>query len=230
MRLVRFEDLIAVVGPVRYELACVWAKLTATDRADELRPWPNGLDQIPHDLSDPLWYEGDISAGQRLALGIRLLWEMPCYANTMYLQGFYADWSDEERAFFWDAYTAMLDSESQANPVGYSLWADIFGPDQRGEDAWDAVFGAGRETPPRRLDRVLPLTGPVRWRTKSPLLIDLLQDEARHPAIYRALLGAEFDYFGAIDRSQAGEILDQLMLPRTAEHLSSLRERLAHRG
>jgi hypothetical protein len=122
----------------------------------------------------------------------------------------------------------MLDGDDERlfGPVGYSLWVDLFGADERGRDAWAAVFGEGRATPERRLDRVLPLTGPVPWRIKAPLLVDLTAHEGRHEAIFLALLGAEFDYFGSNDRGAAREILDELSLPPTTEHLAQLRVHL----
>jgi hypothetical protein len=88
VRGVRFEALIDIVGEERYRRACDWAWDTAIDTgAGVPRNWPDGLDEVPHDLSDPIWYDGDIAMGERLALGIRLLREMPCYGNTMYMVG-----------------------------------------------------------------------------------------------------------------------------------------------
>jgi len=165
---VTYEDLVARVGEARYRAAVTAA------RADT---WDEGLREVPHDIHDLVAYD--------LALALRVLADMPCYANTMTL---------EPAPALWDFYRAALegDDERLADTVAYSLWVDFYESPATVEEAWSETI---REpAPDARVRRVLAASGPVPWALKAPWFERL---RPRWDAeIEAAIAAARTEYFG----------------------------------
>ncbi len=117
-----FDELVAEVGPERYLAACQWAWRTAarTGRCGVARSWPGSLEEVPPEFGDA-WWRGDIALSERLEMSLRLYREMPCYANTVSLHGFYGQFGADDRRRLWDAYRSALDDadERLADPISY---------------------------------------------------------------------------------------------------------------
>jgi hypothetical protein len=227
---VRFDALVREVGEERYAAACEWAWRTAarTGRCGVDRSWPSSLTEVPHEFSDA-WWDGATPLSERLEMALRLYREMPCYANTVELKRFYADFGADEKERLWDAWRAALQSDDDrlADPVSYALWVDFFEDRATVGEAWRATTrrdGAG--TWERRLARVLDVAGPVPWELKEALFGELVGDPRWHPAILRALAGSAFDVYGELGAS-AGAWLARLRLPDDTPDLLALRARVA---
>lgn len=224
-----FDELVAEVGPQRYAGACEWAWQTAarTGRCGGARSWPGSLEGVPQEFGDA-WWSDAASLGERLDMGLRLYREMPCYANTVALHGFYREFGAAERRRLWDAYRAALDAEDDrlADPISYSLWVDFFEDPATVEQAWRETSRRDVDPWERRLARVLEIAGPVPWALKEELFEALVPEPRWHPAILRALAGSAFDVFGALDPA-AGAWLARLALPDDTPDLAALRACLA---
>lgn len=229
MRGVLFEELVARVGAERYAGACEWAWRTAarTGRCGVGRSWPTSLEEVPHEFADA-WWDADASLSERLEAGLALYREMPCYANTVPLHGFYHEFSAGDRDRLWDAYRAALahPDDRLADPVSYSLWVDFFEDPATVEEAWQETTRPGGEGWERRVSRVLDVAGPVPWPLKEALFESLVDEPRWHPAVLRAIVGSAFDAFGALGPS-AGDWLRRLALPDDTPDLPALRARLA---
>ncbi|MEA2195334.1 MAG: hypothetical protein QOG42_1768, partial [Solirubrobacteraceae bacterium] len=191
------------------------------------RSWPGSLEQVPEEFADA-WWHGAASLSERLAMGLRLYREMPCYANTIALHGFYGEFAHADRERLWDAYRSALADEDDrlADPVSYSLWVDFFEDPATVEEAWRQTTRRDVDPWGRRLARVLEIAGPVPWALKEELFAALAAEPRWHPAILRAIAGSAFDAFGALGPS-AGEWLARLSLPQDTPDLAALRARLA---
>ncbi len=225
-----FDALVEEVGEKRYAAACAWAWRTAarTGRCGVDRSWPSSLSEVPHEFSDA-WWHGGASLSERLQMGLRLYREMPCYANTVELKRFHADFGDDDRQRLWDAYREALQSadERLADPVSYSLWVDFFEDPATVRVAWrETTRRCDGEPCERRLSRVLDVAGPVPWECKEALFAELVDDPSWHPAILRALAGSAFDVYGDLGAS-AGAWLARLRLPDDTPDLLALRARVA---
>jgi hypothetical protein len=139
---VTYEDLVARVGEARYRAA------VAAARADD---WTDDLREVPFDVHDLV--EDD------LALALRVLGEMPCYANTMTL---------EPAPALWDFYRAALDGDDErlAATIAYSLWVDFYESAATVEEAWRET--TREPAPDARIRRVLAASGPVPYALKAP--------------------------------------------------------------
>ncbi len=163
-----YEDLVARVGEARYRAAVAAAHADA---------WDEDLREVPHDLHDLV--------GDDLALALRVLAEMPCYANTMTLGPAPA---------LWDFYRAALegDDERLADTVAYSLWVDFYESPATVEEAWSETI---REpAPDARVRRVLAASGPVPWALKAPWFERLRP--RWNAEIEAAIAAARTEYFG----------------------------------
>ena len=190
------SGLAELVGAERFERACTMAWATAEDTGRDRGVWPDGLDEVPHELSDAV--EGD------LGLAFALYRAMPCYANLMYV-GFWGLGPG-----FWAELRALLDHADPrlADPAVYWLWCGPFeGSDAETVTAWREMTDGANDL---RLRRVLSASGPVPWQLKAPVLESLTATPEWHPAIRRAIHAADTDAFGAIDKPAARRMLDRL--------------------
>lgn len=178
------SDLAELVGDERFERACAmaWATAEDTGRGSGVS-WPDGLDEVPHELSDAV--EGN------LELAFALYRAMPCYANLMYV----GHWGIGPG--FWAELRALLDHADPrlADPALYWLWC---GPFEAGgaetATAWHEMT-AGADDP--RLRRLLDVSGPVPWRLKAPLLERVAEIPEWQATVRRATEAAATEYFGA---------------------------------
>ena len=169
------------------------------------------------------------SLAERLQMALRLYSEMPCYANTVVLHGFYREFDETQRRVLWDAYRTWLSAEDDrlADPVAHSLWVDFFEDETTVEEAWREATRQDVAPWERRVARVLQVAGPVPWALKAPLLDELAGGDARHHhAVFRALAGSAFDHLGDLGPEAAG-LLERLALPDGTPDLAALRARLA---
>lgn len=225
-----FDELVAKVGAERYRAACEWAWRTAarTGRCGVDRSFPTSLEGVPEEFHD-VWWNGEIPLGERLAMGLALYRAMPCYANTTPLRSFYSEFTAEDRKRLWEAYRAALEDpdERLADPMAYSLWVDFFEDPATVEEAWQEMTGGGEGASwERRMQRVLDMAGPVPWPLKEAVFARVYDQPRLHPAIFRAIVGSAFDYFGSIGPS-AADWLARLDLPTDTPDLAALRARVA---
>jgi hypothetical protein len=213
---VDLPDLAELVGGERFARACemAWATAEGTGSGRSDDTWPDGLEDVPHGLSDAV--EGD------LGLAFALFRAMPCFANLMYV-GFWGVGPG-----FWAELRALLDHPDPrlAEPAQYWLWC---GPFEAGgtctETAWREV-AAGADG--LRLRRVLDACGPVPWRLKGPLLESLAARPGWHGAVRGAVEAAATDVYGAIDVPAARRLLGRL--GSSDGEIRSLLDRRADRG
>lgn len=197
--------------------------------ADEsgLDEWPDDLGDVPHDLAHTLWYEGDSSPADRLALAQALYRAMPCYANLMYIAQTFHEFKREERATVWAEYRALLaqPDDRLAEPVTYSLWVDFYEGRSTVKEAWEQT---SRVDPldERRLQRVLEVSGPVPFKLKAQVYKELVDDPDWHPYIFKSLLASALDVYGLLNRRGARGWLSRLALPPETPGLAELRAAL----
>jgi hypothetical protein len=170
--MIQMSDLVARVGEERFRNACEWAMATAArtghsrERGQDAR-WPDDILNVPHELADPLWDEGDGTGFERLGLAVDLYREMPCYATLMYMRHYFADWDQTARDRFWAEYRSLLsdDDDRLAGPVAYSLWCDYFEDPASVAEAW-TLIEAPDALSERGLRRALDASGPVPYDIK----------------------------------------------------------------
>jgi len=229
VRGVLFDEIVAKVGPQRYRDACerAWESAAGTGRCGGARSFPGDMQTAPAEFADA-WWHGDASLGERLQMALRLYPEMPCYANTVALHGFYWEFDVAQRRLLWDAYRGWLAAgdDRLADPVAHSLWVDFFEDETTVKAAWREVTRTDVAPWERRVARVLHVAGPVPWALKAPLLEELAGDPHHHHAVLRALAGSAFDHLGDLGPGAAG-LLERLTLPDGTADLAALRARLA---
>lgn len=189
-----YAQAVELVGAERYAAACDAARRDA---------WPKDLELVPHDLQD-VWYDHDAPLGDRLDLALRILREMPCYANTMALKWHVADLEPADRERLYAAFRDALDDgdERLADTVAYSLWVDFFEDQTTVTAAWDAlILGA----PDGRIARLLSISGPVPWALKAPWFGWLGRRWRNQVAA--AIRSARTEYYGQVDERDAARFL-----------------------
>jgi hypothetical protein len=186
------DALIKIVGHAAFEDACRDASDSTNDSTAQ---------DVPHELSDRLWYAGSESFTDRLAIGVELYRRMPCYANLMYWR-------------YRAAYRELVGhpDAAVAEPIAYSLWVDYFEDASTMERAWSEVSGPQEPRRPR-LERVLAASGPVAWPLKSPLYRALAEEGGWDDPIVAGLYGSCVDIYGSIEREAALGILRRLREP-----------------
>ena len=99
VRGVLFDEIVAKVGPQRYRDACerAWESAAGTGRCGGARSFAGDLQTAPAEFADA-WWHGDAHARERLQMALRLYSEMPCYANTVALHGFYREFDEAQQA------------------------------------------------------------------------------------------------------------------------------------
>ncbi|WP_460517999.1 hypothetical protein [Flindersiella endophytica] len=214
----RLGELAEAVGVERFQAACenAWATAAGTGtRLDRDPPWPDGLQDLPHELADVV--EGD------LALAFELYRAMPCYANLTYV-GYWG-----VGPAFWGELRALLDEADERlhDPVLYWLWCGPFeGGEEESAEAWREVTAGADDG---RLRRLLRASGPVTWEAKAALLGRLVGQAVWQPVVLSAIEDAAYDYFGRIDVPEARRLLGRIReVP--AELLSRLDEVEARRA
>lgn len=181
---------------------------------------------VPHRLSDRLWYDGNESLADRLRVAIELYQRMPGYGHLMYWR--HADFDDATQQVMWDAYRDFLgdDRGSVAEPAAYSLWVDYFEDPATVARAWQEV--AGPQEPRRpRLERVLGASGPVPWALKAPLYEKLANEGGWDEPLLEGLYGSCIDIYGSLDRVSAQRLLGRLDASPDDERFRILRRALS---
>jgi hypothetical protein len=226
---VLFDELVSAVGPQRYREACerAWQTAAGTGRCGGQRSWAGDLQAVPPQFADA-WWHGEASIAERLQMGLRLYADMPCYANTIALHGFYREFGDAERRALWDAFRDWLSGEDDrlADPIAHSLWVDFLEDGGTVAEAWQEVTRRDLGPWERRVARVLQVAGPVPWAVKQPLLEELAAQPGPHDAVFRALAGSAYDLLGELGPGAAA-LLDRLELAPDTPDLPALRARLA---
>lgn len=194
---------------------------------ESAREWPDDLEDVPHELADTLWYEGDASGADRLAAAQALYRAMPCYANLMYVKHAFDEFGREERASLWAEYRALLaqPDDRLADPVMYSLWVDFYEDRSTVKEAWEET---SRLEPheERRLQRVLEMSGPVPFKLKTRVYEQIVDDPRWHAHIFRSLLASASDVYGDIKQRGARRWLDRLVLSPETPGLAEFRATL----
>jgi hypothetical protein len=194
------DSLVAIVGAEAFDAACKQAMSMS-----------NGLlaSEVPHDLADRLWFEGDESLDGRLPVALELYRRMPCYANLMYWR--YDDFDEPTRSRMWEAFREFLADprDAVAEPAAYRLWVDHFEDTTTVDRAWREVSGPQEPRRPR-LVRVVAASGPVPWTLKEPLYEHLAAEGGWDEPLLAGLYGSCIDVYGSLERKPALRILQRL--------------------
>ncbi|WP_354697234.1 hypothetical protein DSM112329_02860 [Paraconexibacter sp. AEG42_29] len=209
-----YENIVQRVGRERYERACLVAQAADASYGKEVdtrEPWPDNLEEVPHEVSD-LWFETGVAFDERLAAGLRALREMPCYATTMYMTAFFHEMTPGQQERLWDAYREALEASEPARActVGYSLWVDYFEDASTSGQAFTQMTAPGGKRDVR-IEPVLAIAGPAPWSEKRRLFQALIPEPRWHAPILRAISGSLFDAYGGVGDDVA-EVLAQLSL------------------
>jgi hypothetical protein len=211
------EALIDVAGRDAFDAACAWAHTGRWGSAGG----DDEIEGLPHDLADRVWFEGDESLRDRLAVATELYRLMPAYAHFIYWP--VRDFDKATAAQMWDGVRSFLDDPRAAvgGPVAYWLWVDIFELNDAVEGPWREV--AGPQEPRRpRLARVLRASGPVAWSVKAPLYRRLAAEGGWDDDLFEALWGSVGDVYGSLDRAAALAIFRQLRPTTDSERHGAL--------
>ncbi|HEX2084285.1 MAG TPA: hypothetical protein VHF89_01270 [Solirubrobacteraceae bacterium] len=189
--------------------------------------WPDDLGDVPHEIDDLLWYEGDAPAQERMAVALELYRAMPCYANLMGIKLVYDDLPRDVRDTLWAEVRAHLaqPDDRLAEPVAYSLFVDFYEDPSTVHEAW-AQTATTEPLEPRRIERVLDSSGPVPFALKEPLYAQLANEPRWHPHIFRSLVRSALDVYGDLDEERARGWLARLDLPPDTPGLDPLRAAL----
>jgi hypothetical protein len=189
--------------------------------------WPEELADVPHDLGDLIWYEGEYDDEQRVALALEAYRAMPAYAHLAFVKWSYRDLGRGGRALLWAGYRELLATadDQLAAPVAYSLWVDFYEDRSTVKEAWRETSQVDGDSE-RRLKRVLEASGPVPFKLKQRLYEQLAADTAWHPWILRSLIRSTTDVYGDLHRRKARRWLDRLTVPDDADAVQALRNAL----
>ncbi|WP_378145030.1 hypothetical protein ACFJGV_16215 [Cnuibacter sp. UC19_7] len=162
----------------------------------------------------------DLPPSERLALGFGLLDVLDVYAVAMYL-GFEFAGPDPQHesdvGMVWEFCRHVLEHPRESTAVPYWLWVDWFEDARHSEAAFVRLTQGVHDThlvQPglRRIDRVLRISGPVRWEVKGEVLRHAVRHRQLHPSLLWAVQGAVEDVFGQVDVSEARTLLQRLRL------------------
>lgn len=213
-------DLADCVGVDRFQRACDYALATAAGTGARLDApdWPAECVDVPHELADVV--EGDLS------LAFRLYRAMPCYANLMYVE----HWGSGNA--FWAELRALADEPDRRlrDPVLYWLWCGPFeGSPADSVEAWRQMTADATDA---RLRSLLPVSGPVPWHEKAPLLDRLSLLPHWQAVVLTAVVAAAFDAFGSVDVAEARKLLARIpaVKPELVARLCELETQRAIRG
>ena len=192
-----------MVGPEAFDAACREASSSGNDST---------VSNVPHEVSDRLWYTGPESFADRLVIAVALYRCMPCYANLMYWR--YSDFDEETRKQMWAVYRELVGDPNAAvaEPIAYSLWVDYFEDAARVERAWSEM-SAPQEPLRLRLERVLAASGPVPWALKARLYESLAAEGGWDNAVVAGVYGSCIDIYGSLERVDALRIIRRLRQP-----------------
>src|SRR5690349_6259164 len=78
VRGVLFDELVATVGPQRFQAACerAWQTAAGIGRCGGQRSFAGDLEAVPREFADA-WWDGDVPLGERLDAALRLYAQMP---------------------------------------------------------------------------------------------------------------------------------------------------------
>ena len=205
-----YEALLARADRVRFRTAC------ATLMDEELaRAFGEAL------LGYPL------TAGERLALLLRLFQELPMYALLDCALTLIPELDPAGRAPLYAALAQSLARERSAasDAAETALFANLFADGALVDEAWSALALPG--APPAQLRAVLRVSAQVPWRLKRTLFGALLAHAEWHPHLFLALSGARHGLFGStVDPDEARLLADRLALPGREQELEALRRKL----
>jgi hypothetical protein len=201
------DTLVALVGVEAFDAACEQAMSVPNETI---------ASDVPHDLSDRLWFEGEEPPDERLATAVELYWRMPCYANLMYWP--YGEFDQPTRAQMWDAFREFLADprDAVAEPAAYRLWVDYFEDITTVDRAWREVSGPQEPRRPR-LVRVVAASGPVPWTLKESLYEQLAAEGGWDEPLVAGLYGSCIDIYGSLERTPALRILRRLRAPEDSQ-------------
>ena len=221
------EDLRRAIGPDRFDQACLQRRKSE----DLLGSREDPAADVPHELSDPMWFEGTLAAAERIDLLFAVYERMPGYALLMYTTGPFEDFTAQEKERFWAGYRALLEHPDPrlAEPVAYSLWVDYYESPATVAEAWRETSGQAGAWE-RRLERVLPAAGPVPYKLKAPLYDRLIADRRWHRPILDSLFNSTHDVYGKIDAANALQLLGRLELAAGTDGLKELERELESRA
>lgn len=187
------DSLVAIVGREAFDAACEQAMSVRNESI---------ASEVPHDLADRLWFEGEESLDERLAVAIDLYWRMPCYANLMYWRC--GDFDEPTRSRMWEAFREFLADprDAVAEPASYRLWVDYFEDTTTVDRAWREVSGPQEPRRPR-LVRVVAASGPVPWPLKESLYEQLAAEGGWDEPLVAGLYGSCIDVYGSLERKPA---------------------------
>jgi hypothetical protein len=220
--------IISEVGTDAYTETCKLAKIfapktgkTANTLGDKFDS--DVIDTIVYDL---IWWNDDLSIGEKLTLTFEVYQDMPCYAYLMQLKLHYSELSDTNKLVCLHWLREMVGSgkPEYVEPATYALWCDFFEDPQTVNETWavmteDSISETG-------LQKVLINSGPVPFVLKKSLYERLISETKWHYYIFRSLLHSQFDVYGKTDLDEARQLLGRLSLSPDTEHLSLLQERL----
>jgi hypothetical protein len=201
------DSLVAIVGLEEFDAACKQAMSVVNESI---------ASEVPHDLADRLWFEGDESLNERLPVAVDLYWRMPCYANLMYWP--YGDFDEPTRSRMWGAFRGFLADprDAVAEPAAYRLWVDHFEDTTTVDRAWREVSGPQEPRRPR-LARVVAASGPVPWTLKESLYEQLAAESGWDEPLLAGLYGSCIDIYGSLERKPALRILRRLEAPAESQ-------------
>lgn len=218
------------VGRERFDAACDWALRTAADDGRPDVDWPDDLGDVPHDLDYLIW-DAALPAVRRLPTALALYRRMPCYWNAVTPYNHRRELSAAEVDAYWAEARALLDGEDDAlaDPLAYTLWCEWFENAQTRADAWGRL--TDDEATPRRLRRVLAVSGPVAHATKRDLLWRFTRKGPEgQRAVAEALAHGAFDVYGRVDVADARALLRVLEGVDDVRGIDELRDMLARPG
>lgn len=200
----------------------------------DLEPGEETANGVAHAISDALWYS-DLPLDEAVDMTFAVLNVIPDYALLMYLRMAWDRLPERLRDSVLARYARVLETDDPGltgvvEAVEYSIWVDFFEDLETQEQTFraltaDLVAEGGAATPAaaRRLERVLPLTGPVVWNLKRPLYEALSESPRWAPSVLHALVASYHDIYGQLVPGEALAILHRLAVPTSTEHLSTLR-------
>lgn len=218
------DSLIASVGRERYERASRRLGPIASRTGHEDVSGDYASDLI-HDVS-PLIWEAPLSDTAKVRLFFDVYDDLPSYGMLMYAKFSYSDLDIESRALWWMEVRNRIETENPClrDPIVYALWCDFFEDPSTVREAWLALTVSRKEP---LIRAALSVSGPVPWDLKQPLLEELSDVSPMQDAVFDALVGSAFDYFGQIDKVGASRLLVKLKMPVTTPRYSELTKKLS---
>lgn len=227
----QFESVIGVkaLAELRARSRAVAAG-TGSDQSESLGP---SAHEAIFDLSHALLGEHSQPNAERLVLWMALYAAAPSSAVLFEVELILHRLDQDAATVVWTAYRDALDhvDECIAAPACYSLWAGWLESEREYHGTTESAYAWNRmladaEPGSLRFNRLMSISGPVRWEVKAPALDRAADDPRGREALLQALLGAAFDVLGQLDVDHARRLLARTPVLARDEHIAALRERL----